>query len=95
MRDRMRVGGRILARPTTHYFTTTQARVVARMASPGKGLRPGAATGFFPGGRRRRKRSVVGGTMASAEHEPSNGGLGAKPPAESRGRAPGQGAKPP
>jgi len=46
---------------------------------------------------RRRKGSVVGGgTMASAENEPItptqayNGGLGAEPPAGSRGRAPGQ-----
>jgi len=40
----------------------------------------------------------LGGTMASAEHEPYNRGLGAEPPAGSRGRAPGQGvrgAKPP
>ena len=33
----------------------------------------GAPTGFFPGGHTRRKGSVVGGTMASAEHEPITG----------------------
>jgi len=51
----------------------------------------------------RRKGSVVGGTMASVEHEPITGvwghspqrDTGAEPPAESRGRAPGQGAKTP
>jgi len=46
---------------------------------------------FFQGGHRRRKGSVVGGTMASAEHEPITRFWGQR----SRGRAPGQGAKPP
>jgi len=47
----------------------------------------GAPTGFSLGGHRRRKGSVVGGTMASAEHEPitgvqgqSTGGQGGKAP---------------
>ena len=46
---------------------------------------------------RRRKGSVVGGTMASVEHEPITGVWG-RAPAWSRGRAPGQGVwgvKPP
>ena len=42
-------------------------------------LRPGAPTGFFPRGHRRRKGSVVGGTMASAEHEPITGVWGQSP----------------
>jgi len=37
---------------------------------------------------------MVGGTMASAEHE-ANGGLGAEHPAGSMGRAPGQGGEAP
>ena len=50
---------------------------------------PGAPTGFFPGGHRWWKGSVVGGTMASAEHKPITGVQGQSP------RLGGQGAKPP
>ena len=47
---------------------------------------------------RRRKGSVVGGHLGECGARAYNGGLGAEPPAGSRGRAPGQevrGAKPP
>jgi len=47
---------------------------------------------------RRRKESVVGGQHGECGARAYNGGLGAEPPAGSRGRAPGhgvKGAKPP
>ena len=40
---------------------------------------------------RRRKRSVVGGHHGECGARAYNGGMGAEPPAGSRGRAPGQG----
>ena len=40
---------------------------------------PGAPTGFFPGGHRWWKGSVVGGTMASAEHKHITGVWGQSP----------------
>jgi len=39
-----------------------------------------APTGFFPGGHRRRKGSVVGGHHGECGARAYNGGLGAKPP---------------
>ena len=48
-------------------------------------LRAGADPGVEIGGH-------IGPYMVSAEHEPITQGLGAMPPAWSRGRAPGQGA---
>ena len=48
-----------------------------------------------PHGHRRRKGSVVGGHHGECEARAYNGGLAAEPPAGSRGRAPGQGTKPP
>ena len=41
----------------------------------------------------RRKQLESGGDMASAGARAYNGGLGAEPPAGSRGRAPGQGVR--
>ena len=58
---------------------------------------PGAPTGFFPGGHRWWKGSVVGGTMASAEHKHITGVWGQSPRGV-QGQSPwsgGQGAKPP
>jgi len=58
----------------------------------------GRPAGFFPGGHRRRKGSVVGGHHGECGARAYNGGMGAEPPAKSRGRAPNQGvrgAKPP
>ena len=48
---------------------------------------------FFPGGHRRRKGSVVGGHHGECGARAYNGGLGAEPPAGSRGRAPSQGVR--
>jgi len=42
-----------------------------------------------------RKGSVVGGHHGECGARAYNGGLGAEPPAGSRDRTPGQGAKPP
>ena len=53
----------------------------------------GAPTGFYPGGHRRWKGSVVGGHHGECKARTYNGGLGAEPPAESRGITPGQGVK--
>ena len=50
-----------------------------------------APTGFFPGGHRRRKGSVVGGHHGECGARAYNGGLAAEPPAGSGGRASGQG----
>jgi len=48
---------------------------------------------FFPGeGHRRRKGSVVGGHHGECRARTYNRGLGAEPPAGSRGRYPGQGS---
>ena len=43
----------------------------------------------------RRKGLMVGGHHGECGARAYNGGLGAEPPAGSRGRAPGQGSKPP
>ena len=55
---------------------------------------PGAPTGYFPGGHRRRKGSLVGGTMASAEHEPITGVWG-RAPSGVQGQSPWSGGKAP
>ena len=70
----------------------TQYRHLTERRTDGRSVGLGIAAGADPGIKQRGRR------MASEVARAYNGGLGAEPPAESRGRAPGQGvrgAKPP